>query len=269
MRARTCVICACLLSACLFPDLGDLNGDGGGADTGSGDTSKPDVLIGDGGTDAPNDAPFCKRANHSLCDDFDEVALGAAWTSQHVSFTTLALDDASATSSPNSLLAIDPTGTNNGAYAYLQKDFTGSASRVVCEMQLRVEKIGAAPAYAFQLVLTPTNSPMSDYHVGVLQYATKTQIVEGYDYVDGGSGGQNSDLSKPISADAGTFTRVTIDAKLGSSASIAVMLDGATVLATTLAAPASTAQTITLGFQEYFGTAARIRYDDVACDFTP
>jgi hypothetical protein len=244
-----------------------LSGDGGGSDT-SVDTSKPDVIT-EGGSDAgPSDAPFCKRADHSLCDDFDELPLGAAWTSQHVATATLALDDASSTSAPSSLLAIDPIGTN-GSLAYLEKDFTGSASHIVCETQMRVEKLGSAPVYTFQMAITPTNPVMTGYLLSILQLQTKTQLIEGYSLSDGGSGGQSTDLSQPISADAGTFTHVTLDMKLGSNASITIMLDGTTVLAVGLAAPASTSQQLRFGFQEYFGSIARVRYDDVACDITP
>jgi hypothetical protein len=250
-----------------------LNGDAGGgpADTSIDTNNKPDVMITDAGADVPSDAPFCKRADHSLCDDFDEQPLGAAWTGQHVSFATLAADDAASTSSPSSLLAIDPTGTN-GAFAYLEKDFSGSASRLVCEMQMRVENVGGAPIYTFQVLLTPKSSPITSYAIAILQFPAKTQINEVYGLSDGGTGGQAVDFSQPISADAGggSFTHVVIDMmKLGSSASISVALDGTTVLATALSTPPSTAQMIRLGFQEYGGTTVRARYDDVACDITP
>jgi len=163
MRARTCVICACVLSACLFPDLGELNGDaGGGDDAGIGDTSKPDVVTDSGGLERDQ-----LRARHPRVPNQDAARR----------------DD-----------------------------------------RFHRRRLGRR---------------------------------------------HERSLSKPIATDAGAFTHLTFDAKLGAGASITIALDGTTVLASGLTPPPTTGHIVQIGFQEYFGTPARIRYDDVACDITP
>lgn len=48
-----------------------------------------------------------------------------------------------------------------------------------------------------------------------------------------------------------------------------VTIDGASVLAKSISPPTNIGQVLRLGVQEFIGTDAVLRFDDLACDVTP
>ena len=226
------------------------------------DLGTRDASPSDGGG---NDAPFCKQANHTLCDDFDELALGALWTSQHVTSAMLSLDDAAAVSPPHSLLA--SVADASAGVAYLQKDFSGSASRVTCAFDARVDALSTVPVLSFSLDLASTDPSRPDYNITLLHTSAKTSYSEWTGLSDGGGSSNGADLpALPVSASK--WTHVVVDMSFGAG-SISITYDGASVLATGLAAPPNSAQTLLLGVIEYIATPVTMHFDDVACDIVP
>jgi hypothetical protein len=261
-RAAVVASLAAGLAACsLITTLGDLGASDGGTDA-SLDVASDVIAITDAG---PSDAPFCKRADHTLCDDFDELPLGALWSSQHVVSATLVLDDDAAVSPPRSLVASVPDA--QAGSAYLQRDFTGSASRVTCQFDARMDSLGTVPILSFSLGLSSTDPSRPGYNITFLHTFARTSYSEWVASPDGGGSSTSADLP-PLPVGLSTFTHVVIDMNFGGGA-IAVTYDGASVLATSLAAPPNSGQTVSLGVIEYIATPATLHFDNVACDLTP
>lgn len=237
----------------LIVSLDELGSRDGGADV---------IAVTDAG---PSDAPFCKRADHTLCDDFDELALGALWSSQHVVSATLVLDDDASVSPPRSLLA--RVADAQAGNAYLERDFTGSASRVTCQFDARMDSLGTVPILSFSFGLTSTDPSRPDYNITLLHTSAKTSYSEWTASADGGGSSNSADLpALPVGKSA--FTHVVIDMSFGGG-TIAITYDGASVLATSLAAPPNSGQTLLLGVLEYAATPVTMHFDNVACDITP
>lgn len=259
--AAVACIAAGLVACSLITTLGDLGASDGGIDAAL-DVASDVIAITDAG---PSDAPFCKRADHTLCDDFDELALGALWSSQHVVSATLVLDDDAAVSPPRSLVASVPDA--QAGNAYLQRDFTGSASRVTCQFDARMDYLGTVPILSFSLGLSSADPNRPGYNITFLHTFAKTSYSEWIAAPDGGGQSNGADLP-PLPVGSGKFTHVAIDMNFGAG-SIAVTYDGASVLATGLAAPPNSGQTLLLGVIEYVATPATLHFDNVACDMTP
>jgi hypothetical protein len=251
-------VIACLAAACvacsLVVSLDDLGTRDGGLD------ASPDVAL-----DVASETPFCKQANHTLCDDFDELALGALWSSQHVVAATLALDDAAVVTPPYALLASVPDA--QAGNAYLERDFVGSASRVTCQLDARMDYLTTVPILSFSFALTSTDPSRPNYNITFLHTSAKTSYSEWTGAADGGGSSNSADLPA-LPVGASKFTHVVVDMSFAAG-TIGVTFDGTSVLATSLAAPPSSGQTLLIGVIEYIATPATMHFDNVACDITP
>lgn len=255
--AIACAACSLVVS------LDDLAAHDGGSDAAP-DVANDVIVTPDAGDAGASDAPFCKLADHSFCDDFDELPLGTLWSSKHVTLATLALDDA-AVSPPNSLLASVPSSQTGNAY--LQKDFTGAASHITCQLDARMDALQSVPIVSFEIALESTDPNRNGYNITLLHTSAKTVYNEWTGFVDGGQASTSTDLpGLPVGATK--WTHVVVDMNFGAG-SISITFDGASVLSTTLTPPPNANQSLLVGVMEYMATVATMHFDNVACDVTP
>ncbi len=142
MRRRIAFALAAVLPvACLFPSLGDLEGDAGG------DAQSPDVTIDSIVADAQPDVivkeasgPFCSSIDARLCEDFDEHPFAQQFTGSDFSATTDAgADDAAFTSPPLSFFA-HLAGVGSGHVAYMARVFSQTATVADYSVSVRVDQ---------------------------------------------------------------------------------------------------------------------------------
>jgi hypothetical protein len=233
--------------------------------------SPVDAAAPDASTDAPpaEGGSWCAHQDATFCDDFDEQPLGKLWTSVATSGGALALDSDAAISLPNSLLAAIPGG-GDGA-PKLSKVFTGTASRLHCDFELRVDTASPIGEIdVFDVVMTWANSGLRFYRLALVLKASSSTFIEDAEYEDGGV--LNPYVNLPLLAQ-GAWTRVILDVDL-ASAHANIDYDGTPVgqLALHPAAQA-TSQTVSVGITGSYspaGTTERlVRVDSVACTVTP
>lgn len=282
-----------LVSCSLFVSLDGLSGDAGTADEGG----AADEGIRDAATDAASsdaqqrsDAPFCASFSTppTLCDDFDEMPLGAPWDKPDLQDAgTLSLDDASFLSSPNSLLVTIPDPPSDVSFQSvgLTKTWTSGgtadASRMHCELDLRVEENGTVGNF-YVLVVTQTSasSPANFSSFSIIGGPGQWIAQEYESFVDGGEfEPPQTDLDGVLT---GLWRHLVLDlnfkAQTVSYGVTDTHLDGTVADAgfatTSMIAPQdANARWISVGLRPNYApsgtTTWQTRFDDVWCALTP
>jgi hypothetical protein len=133
-----------LFAGCLFPSLGDLEGNDASLDA-------PKDTPNDTAADAGVDGPFCSGDAHTFCVDFDEHPLAVDWTSiANPGGTTVQLDDAAFESAPNSLLT--RVDSDASVFASVMKKFYGAQSQMIAAFDVNVAALDATvQQYLFEV----------------------------------------------------------------------------------------------------------------------
>jgi hypothetical protein len=265
---------AALVSACLFPSLGDLTGGDGGSSDGGGDVTIADTggdtVAKDGGTnDGAPDARFCvTNAAHTFCEDFDDpTGFIPHWTSINVlPMATMVADSDASTSPPNSLLADDEGAT--GISAALTKHF-GVTSHFTVSMEVRIDQRDDTCSYVHFVDVSlnpiPSGFGYTTYHDYLQTAAGGGKLVHFSALTDGGTATQ----STPFSELFASFRHVVLDVDI-PSLTMAVAVDG-TLQASLPLPPVSnvTGVDLIIGSLSTNCPSApifKIRFDDVLVD---
>ena len=269
--------------ACLFPDLGDLQGDA------ASDVSAPDVMDAkpiESGTEAGNDAAndgqgdvdagpeagFCASlgGSHALCEDFDTTtAFSSQFTNVHLSTNgALGNDTAIVKTAPRSLLATIPAeGTKLGDDAYMTRLFGGSATKATYSFDFRVDSLPTGGQSGVFAAIVFDDSLPTHHSLAIYLTDTYSALEESFT-VDGGTVYKDHTLS--ITVPLNKWTHVSFDVNATTHVCNA-SIDGQPSVVNApidLSWKASTAA-IDLGltYVNSETTAWQARYDDVVFDF--
>lgn len=272
-------------AACLFPDLGDLQGDA------ATDVSAPDVKADappiDAGTeagkdavadvaadaDAGSEAGYCASlgGTHALCEDFDEsTVFNQQFTNVHLSTNgSLANDTTLVVTPPRSLLASIPAeGAKLGDDAYMTRLFTGTATKATYSFDFRVDSLptgGKAGVFA-SIVF---NDGQPNFHsLAIYTTDTYAALEESFFGADGGAVYKDHTLA--IALPLGKWTRVSFGVEMSNRTCSATVDGQAAVTSSPLDSTWQAATpAIDLGFTYLSSetTAWQARYDDVVFDF--
>ena len=269
-------------AACLFPDLGELQGDA------ASDVSAQDVIDaqpiesgaetgtdagGDVNADAAPEAGFCASlgGTHALCEDFDTTtAFSSQFTNVHLSTNgAIGNDTAIVKTPPRSLLASIPAeGTKTGDDAYMTRLFTSSATKATYAFDFRVDSMPAGGASGvFAAIIFDDGLP--DHHtLAIYTTDTYSALEESFVAADGGITYKDHTLS--INVPIGKWARVSFSLD-ASAHTCNVSIDGQPAIVNAPLDPSWKAGTaaIDLGLSYVASetTAWQARYDDVVFDF--
>jgi hypothetical protein len=268
-------------AACLFPDLGDLQGDAATSDvstsdvidaqppTDSGAEAGQDVVV----VDAGPEAGYCASlgGTHALCEDFDTTTIyNQQFTNVHLSANgTLGNDTTIVATPPRSLLATIPAeGSKLGDDAFMTRVFTGTATKATYSFDFRVDSLpSGGKSGVFAAIVFDDNQP--DAH-SLAIYTTDTYAALEESYAgDGGSTlFKDHQLSNPVPI--GQWTRISLSIDV-TAHTCAASIDGVAVVVNAPIDPSWKPNTpaIDLGLTYISSetTAWQVRYDDVVFDF--
>jgi len=265
-----------LISACLFPSVGELTGGTDAAIESAADTSVEASSDGgfDGGTCGDGSSLFCDKlckTPTTFCEDFDHDQVFGAWQTTPTSQGGNVVYDPSVSASPPRSAKCTTPGSsiNEQVYAGLQRDFAGAA-RVVLDFDVRIEQpTSSAETGLFQFTLYPT--PPYDYATAAVDILQTFSVKQTTHLLDGGYMGNDTtftDAAVPF----GAWHHVQLDMDFaGKTAKLAI--DGQPVSTTALNngfMPGSKA-TLTIGQYYAYGPTPplTIHIDDVVVDSTP
>lgn len=272
---------ASLVAACLLPELGDLGGAGQEDGSTAGDATGDAPTKLDGGGDALSDAPatdgsasFCPDG--SFCDDFDNGALGAKWTSTLLADGVLALETGGV-SAPNLLRAslVPPVGTERRAGLSKTFNVASGPKRVVCAVSAKVVTRPTTPGEDVQLLeVYEKGTTYDDLYVKI--QAGGTYLLEEFNAPDGGAASASKSLSTASGGIAvGVWTRLTLDVNFATkAATLTIAPSGGSTSTITMPAitPGVSVKSYELNLAEpadHETDPSTIQYDDFRCDITP
>jgi hypothetical protein len=214
-------------------------------------------------------------APHTFCDDFDQGALGARWSSETSDAGYLSLDPSTWVSPPNSLLAfVGPNRQANITVVGLSKIFAGSARGAHCEWDLMVDALSSTEEVeVFNFAIASATGDFAGYNLSVHLRSDLTKFIEFFGPGDGGApGGSVHELA---SLPTRTWSHVVVDLSFPggstSAGSAAISLNFAPPTQLPLTPPlANLSQTLAMGVSgAYSGTQVWTVHDDnVFCDLT-
>lgn len=270
--------------ACLFPDLGDLQGDA------APDVSTRDVIDdakpiesgaeagNDGGVDSSNDADagpeagFCASlgGSHALCEDFDESTLfSQQFTSVNTSANGKIGNDTTIVKTPprSVLSSIPALGSASGDDAHMKRLFTGTATKATYAFDFRVDSLPAGgPSGVFAQIIIDDAQP-TRHALSIYVTDTYSAVEESITTADAGILYKDHQLAATIPI--GKWVRISMGLD-ATARTCTVSVDGQTVLSSVMD-PSWKAGTVTmdlgLSYVASETTAWQARYDDVVFDF--
>jgi hypothetical protein len=257
------------VAACsLLVSTSDLSDGQRGPDGGAGDASLVDgsLTASDAGSpgDAAGDGDARTCSSGGFCDDFDQGALGATWTTKVIEgASSLDFDIVDFQSAPRSLRAKVPARGSESSKAALLRSLAGTPKSLRCSFSIRVNSTARAPTDFidfFQIRAVGPTLPAYEMRLGLL--ATKTNVREDV-HLDGNLCNCPRKAVDIENLPQSTWTRVTVDTDL---ASMEISYDGRVVLATPFQGVSYTSLSVYLGLQNFSSVAADVQYDDLVCD---
>ena len=270
MRRLAFVATTLLVGGCsLFVDLDGLTGgDQAGSDASGVDGSASDALALDA-SDA-SDASVVDAARFTcpdasiVCDDFDDTALGAKWSSVTIQTGTLGIDNTASFSPPNSLLITLPDNPDGlTRYNKLDEDI-GDLKAVDCELEIRLDATDDTSTYdvrPFAFALNPPGYNNYDVHVNMArdQFSFEQNTDNG---MDGGSLGKTENFS-PVTIGQWQHMRIATDFQ-----TIQIYVDGSKVYDQPLLSPITSTSSGEIVVGQGYDTEPPswvYRIDDVLC----
>lgn len=248
----------------LFVDTSDLAGDLA-ADASS--DVQGERASGEGGdSSARVDADGGKACDATFCDDFDDGALGATWTSTTLTKSGVLELGATAHSAPNALRARFETSTPQGDRdAFLEKDL-GRGTRLRCDFFVFVEVPPESDFVDIVRVRT-TAAGVADYNLlfGVSPVGGAT-FREDLFLTDGGCGCPRKEASPPA-VPLSRWVAVTLETDFATAS---LSYDGRVVAAGPFAGftPSSNVF-VAIGTRAYKQQPSVVLFDDVSCSLAP
>jgi hypothetical protein len=255
-----------VFAGCLFPSLGDLGGDDGGADASNKDVTTTDAA------DAAVDAPLCSGDAHTFCTDFDETTLAADWTSiSNPTGTTVRLDDASAVSVPNSLLCGVDSPTSS-VFASVEKKFYGAQAELVAAFDVNVAALDVTNEQ-FLFEVGGENAAGTGC-VFLFRAITGSSDVQLQSYTSSADTGDTFiPLDAPIAPATWTHVEIHLEGSPTNMTSLSVLYDGKPVSgdpqfksSLVTSCPMSSFVFLRLGYWFTKGTALIEHFDNVIAD---
>jgi hypothetical protein len=256
VRAWSFALALSLPSCSVLTDLGALRGDAGLDAT-------QDVSASDATTS------WCAKQEAGFCDDFDESPLGALWSQTHVDDGgALMLQDAASTSQPNALVV---TSAGTSVNAFLGYTHAGSVSKLHCELEVRPElTLATGGVWIVDVLFHTLDSTLSYYEISFELTESGSTFYEEIFFADGGSSAPKT--SAPVLPSA-TWTHLAMDLDF-TTTKATLTYNGIPAMTATLQHPptASTDELVSIGIVGDYspdGGTWALRFDDVACSFTP
>jgi hypothetical protein len=243
-------------------------------DTAREDVLQPIVTVQEAGADV-DPRPFCMRATHRFCEDFDDGSVGGSWTNVDNGVGRLRLDDASFVSAPAALWT-ERDEDVAAPESLVQKVIPGVYTKAVLEADVMVV---SSPDSGTTKTLTFLDlvflAGTANWHLRFQHSYEKLQIVEvHFGYPDGGSGYVFNDVTLASAATLlpiGQWRHVKMEVTPGTPSRGTVYIEGAKVfekdLVETWAASQAGVEMTVGAFGNYGrGGAWKLRFDNVALD---
>jgi hypothetical protein len=215
---------ACARAACLFPALDGLTGedasidasvdatsvDGGDASTSD---AKSDGALGDAKADGDaGGGTFCATQDATFCADFDESSdVTSGFSSLYLTDGgVVGLDDATASSPPDSLLAGNLVlGSGGSSHACVVTNTTVTpTTSLVLDMDMRVDQLASQGTYieAFAIVFESATQSSIQFNLK----SASAEVGEEMDALDGGKTYISHPFPGPMAMDVWTHVNITL-----------------------------------------------------------
>jgi hypothetical protein len=218
--------------------------------------------------------PFCMRATHAFCEDFDDGSVGGDWTNVDDGVGRLRLDDASFVSAPGALWA-EKDDDAAAPESLVQKVINGTFTKAVMEADIMVV---SSPDSGTTKTLTLLDlvffEGSANRHLRFQHSFAKLQMVEvHYGYPDGGSGYVFNDVALASAATLiplGQWRHVKMEVTPGAPSHGKVSIEGVVVfdqdLVETWTGDGGVEMTVGAFANYGRGGAWQVRFDNVALD---
>jgi hypothetical protein len=270
--AGSAVISLALAACRIFVDTGGLDDRVGAAPDAADLDVKNPVEAGpqlDARVDGPPadvGRPFCANRDASFCDDFDQDALGAKWSTMTTyAGGAVALEPSSFASAPNSVRATvpgDPSGSTR--YATLRQDLP-PLSALRCELDVRIEEESSDGNQVLEIFYADMKRPNGDTcSIWLSVNSQMTVMSTGGSLPDGGYDGQQTQVG---ALPQHQWTHLTIEDDCNQ---MRLFVEGTQVVQKPTVSSVVTDPNFGVGItwtrQDQPG---KVLVDNVVCDYTP